>query len=150
MNRRAFLATGVGAVTVATAGCGARGSERSGEYDVGMTAVAFEPATLTVAPGDTVVWKNTSSHAHTVTAYQAEIPAEADYFATGGFDSQSAAEDGWLDGTRGALYEGDTFEHTFETPGEYNYFCIPHEASGMLGFVEVTEPSGDGGDTATE
>jgi len=99
----------------------------------------FDPDTVTVGPGDTVVWKNTSSHAHTVTAYEDAVPEAADFFASGGFETQDAAEQGWVDGTEGAFYEGETFEHTFEVAGEYNYFCIPHEASGMVGVVEVTE-----------
>jgi plastocyanin len=37
------------------------------------------------------------------------------------------------------MYEGDDFTHTFETVGEYAYFCIPHERAGMVGTVVVTE-----------
>jgi plastocyanin len=139
MDRRAFLATGASATLAALAGCGVSGSDTEGNYDVGMTASRFDPGTVTVAAGDTVRWKNTSSHAHTVTAYGDGLPEGAAFFATGGFESQSAAEDGWIGGSEGALYEGDTYEHSFEVPGTYNYYCIPHEASGMVGVVEVTE-----------
>jgi len=143
MDRRAFLTAGAGVAAAALAGCAVGsdgpGGASGGDYDVGMTASRFDPDTVTVGPGDTVVWKNTSSHAHTVTAYEDAVPEAADFFASGGFETQDAAEQGWVDGTEGAFYEGETFEHTFEVAGEYNYFCIPHEASGMVGVVEVTE-----------
>lgn len=144
MDRRAFLTTGLGTVAAtALAGCTAGGSG-GGDYDVGMSTVDFRPASLTVAVGDTVVWRNTSKQGHTVTAYEDGIPGDADYFATGGFDSQSAAENGWTSGTKGRLGSGEEFEHTFEVPGDYGYFCIPHEPEGMVGSITVTES------TATE
>lgn len=37
------------------------------------------------------------------------------------------------------LGEGDEFEWTFEVPGEYTYFCIPHEAAGMVANLTVEE-----------
>jgi plastocyanin len=32
--------------------------------------------------------------------------------------------------------QGETYEHTFETPGEYRYVCVPH-APTMAGRVSV-------------
>lgn len=150
MDRRAFLRrTGGVAVAVGLAGCG-RGSADSGEYDVGMTTRRFEPATVEVPPGTTVRWKNTSSHAHTITAYEDRLPDGAEFWSTGDFDSQDAAEDGWLDGNEGALYEGDSYEHAFETVGTYNYFCIPHESMGMVGAVVVSEDAATATDATTD
>lgn len=103
-----------------------------------MTAQAFKPARLTVTAGDTVVWKNTSTRAHTVTAFADRIPEEAEYFATGGYDTEAAAREAW-DGSRGALTTGETYAHTFEVPGEYRYFCVPHLTAGMVGVVTVEE-----------
>jgi plastocyanin len=136
-RRRAFLATAGTAATLATAGCLGLGPT-SDDYDVGMTAQAFRPRTVTVSVGDRVVWKNTSTRAHSVTAYGGGIPTEADFFATGGFDSEEAARRAW-DGQRGAITSGQTFAHRFDTPGEYAYFCIPHETAGMVGTVVVEE-----------
>lgn len=142
MDRRAYLRT-VGGLSIAgLAGCSglATGpSEQSGDYDVGMSSAAFRPASIEVAVGDTVVWRNTSSHAHTVTAYENEIPADAEFFATGDFDTLQAAREGWMGETEGALYQNGEYSHTFEVAGEYPYFCIPHEKSGMVGTVTVTE-----------
>jgi plastocyanin len=137
MHRRAFLASGVG-VAAALSGCAAQGGD-SGDYDVGMSTDAFKPATLTVEVGETVVWKNTSKQGHTVTAYEDDIPEEAAYFASGGYDSQSAAREAWVGETGGRLAEGDTYEHAFEVPGDHRYFCIPHERIGMAGVVTVKQ-----------
>jgi plastocyanin len=138
MERRRFLAgLGTGAA-VALSGCAAVGSSGDDDYDVGMTAVAFRPSELTVSVGETVVWDNTSSRAHSVTAYEAGIPDDADYFASGGYDSEAAAREAWTN-LEGAITSGDTYEHTFEVPGNYDYFCIPHERGGMVGRIVVEE-----------
>lgn len=139
MDRRAFLAT-VGSSTVALAGClGAGGPTEGNEYDIGMSSARFKPGKYAVAPGTTVVWRNTSSHAHTVTAYESGIPDEAEFFASGDFDTLDAARDGWTSGLKGSIGTGEVYKHTFTIPGTYQYFCIPHEANGMLGTIEVTE-----------
>lgn len=142
MDRRTYLRTVGGLSTAALAGCSGLStspSEQSRDYDVGMSTAAFRPAGLEVAVGETVVWKNTSSHAHTVTAYENEIPGEATFFASGEFETEQAARDGWMGDTTGALYQGDEYSHTFDVAGEYRYFCIPHEQSGMIGTVTVVE-----------
>ncbi|MFB6117645.1 plastocyanin/azurin family copper-binding protein [Halosegnis sp.] len=132
MRRRNLLAT-VGAGAVALAGCSTGLADD--EYDVGMTANQFQPSEVTVSAGDRLVWGNPSSRGHSVTGYQASIPDGAAYFASGGFDSEQAARDGYPN--RGNLVPGDTYAHTFEVPGEYRYFCIPHERVGMVGTVVV-------------
>jgi len=103
-----------------------------------MSTSAFKPQEFTVSAGETVVWNNTSSHSHTVTAYESAIPDEAAFFASGDFETTKAAREGWLDG-KGAIEPGDTYEHTFEVAGTHNYFCVPHEKSGMIGKVVVEE-----------
>jgi plastocyanin len=135
MHRRAFLATGAATLT---GGClGVLGGE--GGYDIGMTSQAFDPQTIEVDVGTEVVWQNSNSRGHTVTAYEDAIPDEADYFATGGFDSEQSARDAWREDGSGNIYGGDTFSYTVEVPGTYDYFCIPHESGGMAGRIEVRE-----------
>jgi len=139
MDRRSFLRTvGTASVGTALAGC-LTGGATSGDHDVGMTSRKFQPAKLEVSPGTSVVWKNTSSHGHTVTAYEGALPDGAPFWASGGFDSQAAAEDGWTDGLQGAISQGETYERTFEVVGTHTYYCIPHEASGMKGRIVVSE-----------
>jgi plastocyanin len=73
-----------------------------------------------ITAGDTVTW-NVVAGSHTVTECSAG-------FATcpppGGFDS-------------GILVDGQTFVHTFDTPGTYSYRCELHIAE-MLGKVVVS------------
>ncbi|MFB6160838.1 MAG: plastocyanin/azurin family copper-binding protein [Haloferacaceae archaeon] len=139
MRRRRFLAA-LGAAGIATVGgCATTGALGSGggDYDVGMRAVAFDPAELTVSVGDEVVWRNTSSRGHSVTAYEDGIPDGAAYFASGGYDSESAAREAWRTDLGGNVTSGNEYAHRFETPGTFNYFCIPHERGGMVGRVVV-------------
>ncbi|MFC4406167.1 plastocyanin/azurin family copper-binding protein [Haloarchaeobius iranensis] len=143
MDRRTLLASVGTATAVGLSGCLALSSNsrtNCGEAcDIGMSANAFRPAEFEVTVGDTVVWKNTSSKAHTVTAYEAAIPEDAAYFASGEFDGEDAARDAWFDSRGGAIPVGETYEHTFEVAGEHNYVCIPHERGGMTGKIVVTE-----------
>lgn len=136
MDRRAFLAAAGTAVASSLSGCGQVGGLSRDEYDVGMSTDAFLPRVYETRVGETVVWGNSSSRAHTVTAYSGEIPEAAAYFASGGFGSEAAARDGWRDG-EGGIDPGETYAHTFEVDGTYHYFCIPHEPAGMTGRIVV-------------
>ncbi|EMA18575.1 plastocyanin/azurin family copper-binding protein [Haloarcula argentinensis] len=138
MERRDFLRAAGPVAVAGLAGCLGGGSADT-DYDVGMSAKAYRPVRIAVEPGTTVRWLNTSKQGHSVTAYEDEIPDEADYFASGGFDTEQAARDNWGSSSGGTMYEGDDFTHTFEELGEYPYFCIPHERAGMVGTVFVTE-----------
>ncbi len=143
MDRRVFLSTvaSVG-TTVAIAGC--IGGSAQEDYDIGMSTNRFRPNTFEVEPGTTVVWQNTSKQGHTITAYGDDIPDEAEYWASGGFDSESDAREAWRSSTGGLITQGKTFEHEFTTLGTHSYVCIPHEADGMSGAIVVTEnPSND-------
>jgi plastocyanin len=144
MRRRTYVGAVVGSVT-GLAGClgnlgtGSAGRGNEDEADVGMTTNAFEPEVYEVAVGEPVVWKNTSSRAHTVTAYGSGRPEGATFFASGGYDTEDAAREAWRQELGGGMDPGDTFEHAFEVPGEHPYFCIPHERQGMVGTVRVLE-----------
>ncbi len=139
MDRRSFLASATVGVTAGIAGCmGVFGSNLP-DYDVGMKAAAFVPAEISVSVGDTLVWGNNNDRPHTVTAYEEGIPESAAFFASGGFDSEGAARDGYETDFSGAIDPGDVYEHTFEVAGTYSYFCIPHESGNMVGTVTVKE-----------
>jgi plastocyanin len=117
--------------TDAPAGAGA-----STTHTVDMNdELAFEPQDIEVSAGTTVTWENLSSIGHTVTAYEEKIPDGAAYFASGGFDSETAAKEGYP--AKGNVQQNGTFEYTFETKGTYEYYCIPHELNGMVGTVTV-------------
>ncbi|MDS0298466.1 plastocyanin/azurin family copper-binding protein [Halogeometricum sp. S1BR25-6] len=146
VSRRRVLA---GAGSVAAAGLAGCLSSAEGDYDVGMTAVAFDPPSVTVSVGEEVVWRNTSSRGHTVTAYGDEIPDDADFFASGGYESEQAAREAYNQNVGGLIDSGQNYSHTFEVPGEYRYLCVPHESQGMVGTIVVEEGSESGGDGAT-
>ncbi len=87
----------------------------------------FDPATVTIAKGGTVTWKNVSSTQHTSTDDPSKAVNKSDA-------SLPAGAQPW---DSGLLNPGQTFSHTFTVAGTYKYFCIPHETLGMLGTVNV-------------
>ena len=94
----------------------------------------FDPTTIEVAVGSTVTWVSEGDEAHTVTAYEDSLGSGASFFSSGGFGSESDARDNVAE----ALIEpGGSYEVTFDQPGTYEYFCIPHEEAGMKGTVVV-------------
>ncbi len=93
------------------------------EVTVRMEDNFFSPAEITVEPGTTVTWVQSGSNPHTTTSYD------------GLWDS--GIIEGGTDGS---------FSFTFDEPGTYEYFCIPHEDLGMVGTVTV---SGTASPTAT-
>ncbi len=162
-SRRQFLrATAVTTGGIALAGCSGggdstessggggggtestRGDENGGSggdftetSTVEMTdELTFEPKQIQVSAGTEVTWENVGNVGHTVTAYEEEMPDGATYFASGGFDSLQAAKDGYSNG-EGNVPGGESYSHTFETTGTYEYYCIPHEMNGMVGTVKV-------------
>ncbi|GAB6862060.1 plastocyanin/azurin family copper-binding protein [Haloplanus litoreus] len=132
MNRRRLLRLGGAALFGGLTGCSAGG--RDGRRVAMTDDFDYEPARLTVATGTTVRWENAGAIAHTVTADGDGIPADADYFASGGFGSERAAR---ADLRGGLIGGGEGYEHAFGTPGTYDYVCLPHEGSGMTGTVVV-------------
>jgi plastocyanin len=140
-DRRRVLQLGGVALAGSVAGCSRSGDEgepptEDGEQTlVAMTdELKFEPREVTIGVGETIVWETTGSVAHSATAYEADLPENAAYFASGEFETESAAREAYPGG--GSVAEGETYSHTFETVGEFPYFCIPHEA-GMRGTVIV-------------
>jgi plastocyanin len=95
--------------------------------------LVFDPEEITLSVGDTVTWEFESA-GHNVSAYpdhadQVSLPEGAEPFGS----------DGVADDQYATLAQGETYEHTFETAGEYTYVCVPHVASGMIGTVVVEE-----------
>jgi plastocyanin len=93
---------------------------------VRMEDNSFDPANMTVEPGTTVTWVQSGNNPHTTTSYD------------GLWDS------GMIEGG-----SGGTFSFTFEEPGTFDYFCIPHESLGMIGSVTVTGSTASPTATAT-
>ena len=90
----------------------------------------FTPQTITVERGETIRWFNDTDESHTVTA-EDDAP---EYFASGDFGSEQEAKDDLKD----ALIDPEeAYEFTFDEPGTYRYYCIPHRSDGMTGVVIV-------------
>jgi len=134
MNRREFMRTAGGA-TAATAAAastaGTAAAQSSKEVVVGPGgSLVFEPAELYVSPGTTVnfVWESDN---HNIVV-----------------DSQP--EEGGWEGHEPLENEGFEYSHTFETLGEYEYYCAPHRSSGMVGTIIVNESGEAPGGAAKE
>lgn len=84
--------------------------------------LTFSPSEVTVEPGTTVRWVSQDDQFHTVTP--------------DGHDEWSEAQ---------FNQPGDTFEHTFQEEGEFDYFCAPHVDQGMVGTITVDAGGGDDG-----
>jgi len=88
---------------------------------VGPGGFFFKPSSVTIHPGDTVVWTWSSSD-HSSTSGSPGMPS-------GLWDS-------------GILNQGANFMHTFPTAGSFPYFCTVHGACcGMVGAVTVSNPT---------
>jgi len=94
----------------------------------------FVPETLVVETGERVAFNNSSDEAHSVTAYEEDLPEGAHYFASGGFTTEDEAR---ANVARSLLTPGEGFSLTFAEEGTYRYFCIPHEDQGMVGRIVV-------------
>jgi plastocyanin len=79
------------------------------------TSECFIPSSITVVTGSTVTWSNDDTAAHTVTS------------------GKDATPDGIFDSS--LFMAGKTFSHTFESAGEYPYYCLVHPW--MAGSVTV-------------
>ena len=76
----------------------------------------FKPATHRISVGDSVTWTFTAG-GHTTTSLRGQ-------------------PDSWNSVPEGTNAAGSTYTKVFDTPGRYDYVCIPHR-SFMKGVVEV-------------
>lgn len=83
----------------------------TGDGAVSVANFAFSPDDVSVAAGTTVTWTNDDGVAHRVKAN----------------DDSFESED---------LAQGDTFEHTFDAAGTFDYICAIHPD--MTGTITVT------------
>ena len=88
-----------------------------------LTDTSYSPNPIEVSVGQTIVWTNDDSAFHTVTSGSAGSPDAGKAFDSG------------LAGPTALTTKGKTFEHKFDTAGEYPYFCTLHPA--MVGTVIV-------------
>jgi plastocyanin len=105
-----MMIAGAGAVLLLQVGVWTDARAQS-STEVPIQAFVFQPTTVTVPVGTTITWTNHDPVAHTVT------------------DVNQAWDSGLFE-------ENGTYSMTFDTPGTYTYYCIPHPI--MTGTIEVT------------
>jgi plastocyanin len=81
---------------------------------------AFSPATVTVAPGEAVIWSFQAFHTSTGDTATGPEVWDSGFLSTG------------------------TFSHTFTTPGSYPYYCQVHSVPGGTAMNGVVVVSGLG------
>ncbi len=86
--------------------------------------VWFDPIGLYLEPGATVRWI-VRENVHTTTAYH----PRNDHHPLRIPESAVPWDSGFL------VHPGDHFDVTLTVPGVYDYYCMPHEAVGMVGRI---------------
>jgi plastocyanin len=104
------------------------GSPVAALHIVSMTTRdVYAPSRLTIRAGDSVRWINRDNEDHTVTADPSKATNPSHFRLPPGasiFDS-------------GNIAPGMTFTKVFTIPGNYIYFCVPHQNDGMIGTLQV-------------
>ena len=81
---------------------GNTGQANSQANNINIQNFAFSPSTLTIRQGDNVIWTNQDSAGHTVTSDSgSELNSEL-------------------------LGKSESYSHTFNTAGTFEYHCKPH------------------------
>ena len=106
ISRRTLLKLSLAAPAVLLAS-----TAQAATHQVTIVNMAFQPASLTIAAGDTVVFANQDNAPHTATA------------DAGGFDT-------------GRLTKGQSVALTFPSAGSFAYHCAVHPR--MVGSVTVS------------
>jgi plastocyanin len=88
----------------------------------------FEPSTVTIPVGATVTWLNDATTPQSATFDPLFAATKGDIVLPAGVTSFDS----------GMIGPGQSWTHSFTTPGTYKYACVPNEAAGMKGTVIVT------------
>ena len=94
--------------------------------DKGM--LVFEPAKITIKPGDTVEWVNNKVPPHNVVFDAANNPSKSADLAKN------------LSHKQLLMTPGQEVKTTFPedaAAGDYTYYCEPHRGAGMIGKITV-------------
>ena len=97
-------------------------------------APRFEPATVTIRPGDRVRFVVASGAPHNVSFDPARLPADARRALAAAMPDQIQPLSGKL-----LLSAGDSYTVTFAgmKPGRYEFYCMPHVGMQMKGTLVV-------------
>ena len=104
------------------AACGSQEATSLDPQIVKVVDDEFSPKVIRVEPGTTIIWESGGANNHNVIASDGTWQAiSSDYFEYG------------------IITKGDQYEHTFNEPGVYEYYCPYHGTNnkGMVGTVIV-------------
>jgi plastocyanin len=100
----------------------------------GSTKAAFEPKSITIAPGATVRFTNVSGGPHNITFWQDSIPAGAATALNAGMQNR-------MDNLSGPFLQApnETYDVSFANApkGTYKGYCTPHLPLGMKITIKV-------------
>ena len=94
----------------------------------------FEPASVTIHPGDRIRFTNVSGGPHNVSFDPTKVPAASKAALSAGMPGQIQELWGPLMTEANGTY---TVSFTGVRPGSYEFFCMPHMAMGMRGTITV-------------
>lgn len=100
-------------------------SQDTDEVVVQIIGNSFYPKVIDIKPGTKVTWVNEDVFSY----MEGEFSGIHNVVATSGPDNFASP----------LMAHGESFSHTFEEVGEYEYMCTPHPY--MEGIVRVSEPS---------
>lgn len=133
-RRRLLLGAGGGLLLAAVLPWPAAAGE---PVEIGMSGTStgsevwFRPRGLLIRPGQAVRWVNRDAgNVHTSTAYHP---------ANGKPLRMPTGAKSW---NSDYLLPGQSYTVVFDTPGVYDYFCLPHEHAGMVGRIVVGDAPG--------
>lgn len=114
-GQNASVGVTVAANQTTTVNVALEAEQTGGEFTlIGLSGTSFSIPDVTISVGETIRWENQDGNLHTVTP-----------------DGHSEWSSVQLDAT------GESFEHTFDAAGTYNYYCNPHRSQGMTGVIRV-------------
>merc|ERR1712187_857320 len=85
--------------------------------------LVFVPNSITVKAGETITFENNRGFPHNVVFDEDEIPD--------GVNADAISHEDYLNGA------GETVTSKLTEPGEYSYYCEPHQGAGMQGKIIV-------------
>ncbi|KAH7690102.1 plastocyanin protein [Dioscorea alata] len=87
--------------------------------------LAFVPSEFKVAAGEKIVFKNNAGFPHNVVFDEDGVPSGVDA------SKISMSEEDLMNAP------GETYSVTLDKPGNYEFYCSPHQGAGMKGVVTV-------------
>ncbi|MGH7267094.1 MAG: plastocyanin/azurin family copper-binding protein [Candidatus Rokuibacteriota bacterium] len=136
LRRRSLLQAGglaLAGLAVPHLGRSARIIEIQMKSDLLGADVWFDPVGVWIEPGTAIRWV-VAENVHTTTAYHPKNGSHSLRIPEGAEPWDS----GFL------VKKGDHFQATLTVEGVYDYYCMPHEAAGMVGRIVVGRPGGPG------